>query len=162
MTGRKPTPAALIDPAEHKKSAYDIEKRKLIESRLLTGNKLACPAKLSPAAKKEWQRVVKQYRKMGVDILCDLDRPLLTMYCEAMAIYNKAQETWIKYQAVVATNAEAQRILDKSFAAMNKQSNIVRGLAEQLCLSPVGRARMGVNPAAEEGKNPVDEIFEDE
>ena len=84
------------------------------------------------------------------------------MYCEAMAIYNKAQETWIKYQAVVATNAEAQRILDKSFATMDKQSNIVRGLSEQLCLSPVGRARMGMNPAAEEGKNPVDEIFEDE
>lgn len=152
MTGRKPTPASLIDVSEHKKSAENISARQDAEKRLQTKATLSCPSHLSEEAKKEWRRIMKLYRSMDAEILCDLDLQPLVMYCEATAIYKKAQETWTKYATVVTSNAEAQRVLDKCFSLMERQSRLICSLSEQLCLTPVGRARMGINAAKRDNK----------
>lgn len=144
MTGRKPIPASLIDPAEHKKSKEEIKARATIEAGLKTTSLLKCPGYMSGDAKKEWRRVMKLYKQMDADILCDLDRMALVAYCEAVAMYNKAQETWVKYGAIIAANPDAQRILDKCRLVMKEQTKIITSLSEQLCLTPVGRARMGM------------------
>jgi hypothetical protein len=39
-------------------------------------------------------------------------------------------------------------VIDKTLSTMNRQSAVMSSLAEQLLLTPVGRARMGMNPAA--------------
>lgn len=161
-TGRKPIPAALLNAADHKKSKEEIEARQEREAQLQTTARLVCPSNLSKEAKKEWHRTVKLYNGMEAKILNDLDKQLLAMYCEATAIYRKAQETWVQYQRVVSTNAEAQRILDKCIGTMSRQSTIIRGLAEQLCLSPVGRARMGTNPADLAKEDPIGDLFDED
>ena len=146
MPGRKPLPASLIDPAKHKKSNKEIEKRKKVEDSLRGDTaRLWCPSYLTKEAKKEWRRIMKLYKELDVNILSDLDQTALIMYVEARAIYMKAHETWKKYQSVVAANPEAQRYLDKTFNTMERQSKIINKLADQLCLTPVGRARMGMN-----------------
>lgn len=160
--GRKPTPAALIDPVEHKKSYDEIEARKEAEASLQTKSDLRCPSYVSKEAKKEWRRIMKLYRGMDAEILNDLDVMALVMYCEATAVYKKAQETWVKYQQVVAVNPEAQRVLDKCFQTMERQTKIISSLSEQLCLTPVGRARMGMNAAKKHEPNPIDDIFDEE
>lgn len=161
MTGRKPVPASMIDPAERKRSNAEIENRQAIENSLLVTAKLTCPKTLSAYGKIEWRRVVKLYKQMGSNILSDLDITALTMYCESAAIYKKAQETWAKYQMLVGANAGTQRILDKSIKTMNEQTKIVNKLSEQLCLTPVGRARMGMMKVVDDGPSELDDILDD-
>jgi P27 family predicted phage terminase small subunit len=145
MPGRNPTPAALIDAGKHKKSKADIEKRARVEEQIRgTTSLLWCPTHLTPEAKREWRRVMKLYKSLDVNILSDLDQTALIMYVEARAIYMKAHETWSKYQTVVAGNPEAQRYLDKAITTMERQTKIINTLADQLCLTPVGRAKMGM------------------
>lgn len=162
MTGRKPTPAALIDPVEHKKSYEEIEARKEAEAALQTKATLRCPNYLSSEAKKEWRRIMKLYKEMDAEILNDLDTMALVMYCEATAVYKKAQETWVKFQQVVAANPEAQRIIDKCFQTMERQTKIINRLAEQLCLTPVGRARMGMNAAKKNEPSKLDLLLDED
>jgi len=163
MQGRKPTPAKLINASDFKKPEDEILERQDIENSLLTASKLRCPTKLSKEAKREWKRLMELYKTMDARILCDLDTQLISMFCEATAIYKKAQETWVKYESVIATNPEAQRILDKCISVMNQQSSNIRGLSEQLCLSPIGRARMGLNAVKKEKKDELSQLFgEDE
>lgn len=147
MGGRKPIPASLIDPAEHKKSYDEIEVRQQIEMRLQTKADLRCPGFVSKEAKKEWRRVMKLYKGMDAQILNDLDQMALVMYCEATAVYKKAQETWQKYDQVISSDLDEQIELDKCFKLMERQTKIISSLSEQLCLTPVGRARMGMNAA---------------
>jgi P27 family predicted phage terminase small subunit len=144
MQGRKPKNADLIDSGSFKKSKESVEARREAEEALRTSDLLLPPEYLSPLAKIEWDRLLKLYRTMDADILSDLDIGALTIYCEAYAIYMKAHEVWVKFQQVVNTNPDAQKIIDKSFAVMEKQSNTMYKFSEQLCLTPIGRARMGM------------------
>lgn len=162
MTGRKPIPASLIDPAEHKKSHDEIQARRDVEASLQTKATLRCPNYISQDAKKEWRRIMKLYKEMEAEILNDLDTMALVMYCEATAVYKKAQETWVKYQQVVAANPEAQRILDKCFQTMERQTKIINNLAEQLCLTPVGRARMGMQATNRKEPSKLDLLLDEE
>lgn len=152
MPGRRPLPASLIDPEKHKKSKSEIERRKTVEEKIRgTTSLLWCPPYLTGEAKKEWRRIMKLYKSLDVNILSDLDQTALIMYVEARAIWMKAHETWSKYQTVVAGNPEAQRFLDKAFNTMERQTKIINQLADQLCLTPVGRARMGMNQIENDG-----------
>jgi len=143
-SGRKPLPAKMADPVEMHRSKETISQRLEIEEQLETRAKLSCPKKLSPTAQKEWRRVMKLYKAMGASILSDLDITALGMYCEATAIYDEARKTWAEHQKVVVANPNAQRIIDKCIETMSKQAKIVVQFSELLCLTPVGRARMGV------------------
>lgn len=121
-----------------------LTRRQQAEEGLRCKASLTCPDYLSPGAKAEWKRLMKLYRTLDSKILCDLDTMGLVIYCEAAAIYKKAQETWAKYGLVVSANPESQRIMDKCFDTMKNQTKIINDLAEQLCLTPIGRARMGI------------------
>lgn len=159
MTGRKPIPASLINAKDHKKSKQAIETRQAAEAQLQTTAILRCPSYLTKEAKKEWRRVMKLYRQMEADILSDLDQAALVIYCEAWSIYIKAQETWARYNQVVAGNKDGQNILDKCLFVMEKQQKQISSMSEQLCLTPVGRARMGT--AAKPEQSALSRLFDD-
>ncbi len=59
-------------------------------------------------------------------------------------------------------NNDAQRRIDNCFNLMNKQIKIINDLAEQLCLTPIARAKMGMIALNGKGKkqNPISEIFD--
>lgn len=144
MTGRLPTPAELQDKKKMKKNEKDLDCRKAVEKSFQVVDKLSCPSYLSPLAKKEWKRVMKLYKQMDARILNDLDVTALAMYAEAVAMYQTAQKQWVQVQTLVSSNKASQKTLDKIRTIMNDQVKVVTTLSEQLCLTPVGRARMGV------------------
>lgn len=150
--GAKPTVAGLIDNSKHKKSEAEIKRRKDNESTLKVSAALRCPKQLTPAAKKEWRRIMNLYRKMEAHILSDLDRNALIAYCESYSIYSKAQESWAKLNEVVSTNAAVQKVLDKVIYTMEQQSKIMFKFSEQLCLTPIGRAKMGLHMPQKKSK----------
>ena len=124
-----------------------MEARENVEKRLRTENNLTCPRTLSPEAQKEWRRVMRLYRKMDAKILNDLDIPALSMYCEAVAQWKEAQSQWAKLGKLISSDPKTQKVLDKIRTIMNDQTKVITSLAEQLCLSPVGRARFGIGIA---------------
>lgn len=144
MTGRLPTPAELQDKKKMKKNEKNLDCRKAVEKSFQVVDKLSCPSYLSPLAKKEWKRVMKLYKQMDARILNDLDVTALAMYAEAVAMYQTAQKQWVQVQTLVSSNKASQKLLDKIRTIMNDQVKVVTTLSEQLCLTPVGRARMGV------------------
>lgn len=156
-TGRPPKPAAISTGNESNEFK---ETQARIEQNLQTKATLRAPTQLSAEAKKEWRRVMKLYKEMDADILSNLDEMTLIIYCEAVAIYKKAQELWINYQAVVTTDPRSQTIIDKTFKTMEKQSQIIAKCASDLCLTPVGRARMGINPADKKIDDPLELMFQ--
>ena len=169
LTGRKPVPASLIDPKKEKRSKETIEKRRVIENSLKTEAKLNCPKSLSEIAKKEWRRVIRLYKQMGSDILCDLDIQALTMYCEAVAVYKIAQAESIRLRNRL-TEIQGLAVKDKkdeylvrecieiNVKTMNNQTKIISSLAEQLCLTPVGRARMGMMKVTADAPDALSEL----
>ena len=153
--GRKPMPPSLVDNKTHKKNSQEIKEREESWEKLKTTKILRVPRHLTPEAKKEWRRVMKLYNLMEADILSDLDQQALIMYCEATAIYKKAQEQWAKLQQVATPNPDGQKLIDSILRTMERQSKIISSLSEQLCLTPVGRARMGMNPTKVEEEDPL-------
>ena len=130
---------------------------------LTTTNKLSCPGWLGDSAKKEWRQIMRLYKQMDTKILCDLDVVPLAMYCEAYAIYRSAQFQWVStiQETTLSTNPEAQNKINECLRTMKEQTLLVNKLADQLCLSPVGRARMGVNLANTKTKNKLLDILGD-
>ncbi len=144
MRGRKPIPAQLIDIKVHKTKEDELNRRLSVEEKLMVSSVLEPPEFLTPVALEEWNRVLNLYQEMEINILSDLDRQALIIYCEAVSIYRKAHEVWSEHQQVVDTDDDAQKIIDKTFKTMQTQSQIISKYSEQLALTPVGRARMGV------------------
>jgi P27 family predicted phage terminase small subunit len=145
-SGRKPLSADLLK--KHVSKA-DKDRRREVAKNLEVGSTLSCPKDMGEAAKAKWRELMRLYRKMPSAVLNDLDKDALRQYCEAWAVYKAAEDTWNNrlHGEVATTNEETQKLIDSTLAKMNRQSAVMSSLAEQLLLTPVGRARMGINPA---------------
>lgn len=144
-TGRKPRPLKLVDNGKNRNTKDTIESRKNGEPAGCS-DKLKPPKALTPEARKEWKRVVKLYRQLDTSIINDLDISMLTAYCESVAIYRKAE---VEYQTgqLIYLSADGKPSENPYITIMRREGQNMIKYAEQLCLSPVGRARMGVAAA---------------
>lgn len=158
--GRKPQLSVVIDNETGRRTKAVMDARKAGE---VTGasSKLTPPRELSKAAKKEWRRVVKLYRQLDAEVINDLDVNLLAAYCENVAIFKEA-ETRYQEEPLAKWSAEDQKWVESPYLKiMDGAAKNIMKAAEQLCLSPVGRARMGVLAAKKAaGKSPMARYLE--
>lgn len=150
-TGRKPTPLKLVDNAKARHTKETMEGRQDGEPEGCT-DKLTPPRTLSPDAKKEWRRVVKLYRQLNTKIINDLDVSTLSAYCESVAIYRRAQSEY-QNKPLVYMNADGRPAENPYISIMRREGQNIAKYSEQLCLSPIGRARMGVAAAKKEAES---------
>lgn len=102
------------------------------------------PREMSPDARKEWRRVVALYKQLDTEVLNDLDLSVLAAYCESVAIYRKAQMEYQKFP-LYGQDPKTKLMMENPYIKiMNREGQNMARYAEQLCLSPVGRARMGL------------------
>lgn len=143
---KRPMLANQIDKSKAKKSNISLELRENAEKALQVTDKLKCPKDMTEESQKIWRGLMKLYKQMDAKILCDLDKHSLRMYCETYALYLKTQT---EIESMIGTSPTI--FLDKRFQSlirtMNKQCEVCTNLAEKLCLTPIGRARMGVASA---------------
>lgn len=142
-TGRKPQLTVVKDNAKDRHTKGELEARREHE---VTGAeaKLKPPRGLSPEAKKEWRRVVKLYRQLDQEVINDLDVNLLAAYCENVAIFQKA-ETAYQGEKLAKFDYDGMKWIENPYIRiMDGAAKNIMKAAEQLCMSPVGRARMGV------------------
>lgn len=160
MTGRKPTPAKAIDRKEMHHTKDEIRARSIAEDKVKTADKLEPPSGMSSVAKKEWKRIMGLYRQMEADILNDLDISALMMYCEAYAVYRKAEKVWVNFSKLKDPSDTDYKIFNRARVQMNDQVKVVCQLSEQLCLTPVGRARMGIAMAKKKEQSSLAKLFQ--
>ena len=160
MGGRLPKVSEAQDKKSLKKSNAELEQRQSVEKSMTVVDKLSCPKDMTKEAQKIWKGLMKLYKQMDAKILCDLDKHSLRMYCETYALYLKTQKQ------VEDLSDDSEVFLNKGFQnlvkTMNKQCEVCTNLAEKLCLTPIGRARMGVAVAKfglKEEKS-LDDFFE--
>ena len=91
------------------------------------------------------------HQSIDSNILCAFDEKPLAMYCEAQAKWAKL----VKQERKEKDSDEKIRINNE----INKQIKIVLSLSDQLCLTPMGRAKMGlIQTKKTEEVDPMDEL----
>ncbi len=153
--GRKPKLSVIGGRREHR-SATELQARQDNEPKGCEA-KFRAPSTLSEEAKKEWRRLVKLYRQLEQPVLNDLDLSILAAYCESVAIYRRAQAD---YQAppwhgkLVGKLPGSDTLSENPYLKiMTREGQSMAKYAEQLCLSPVGRARMGLAKAKQDQRD---------
>ena len=142
-SGRKPHLSVLKDNAKDRHTKAELEARAEAE---VSGAeaKLRPPKELSKVARAEWRRIVRLYRQLDHDVINDLDITLLAAYCESVAVY-KAAEAKYQEEPLARFDYDGMKWIENPYLKiMDNASKQIAKAAEQLCLSPVGRARMGV------------------
>lgn len=156
--GRKPQPAAAKENETAHLTKAELKARADNEPK-------GCPAELKPpktlskSAKNEWKRIVKLYRQLDAEVINDLDLNTLSAYCESVAIYQAAQAAYPE-EPLVDFDKDGKPIENPYLAIMRKEGVNIAKYAEQLCLSPVGRARMGVLAAKKNEKSDMAQWME--
>lgn len=179
--GRKPIPPELKDKKVYKKTG-DIERQKDAAPKGYPAN-LPCPKGLTEGAKKEWRRIVRLLKQGDTQYINNLDSQLLAMYCAEVDIYNRLYEKWQTSGSQIYITDETtssstdfmpsnmpiksrggsskKTILNPIFDMLKKYADTIRVHAEQLGLTPVGRASWTVRTANRE-KSAAEEFMGDE
>lgn len=154
-TGRKPVPISVINEDTKKGMSKNRQKTRENFESGQCDDTFKPPKGLSKAAKKEWNRIIRLYKQLDRKVLNDLDQMLLAAYCESAAIYKAAEEAYQNYPIIDGEGKENPHL-----RIMWREGANIAKYAEQLCLSPVGRARMGVLAAKkEEASDPTADFF---
>lgn len=98
-----------------------------------------CPPELSPAARKEWERLVGELSALRM--LTNLDRAALAAYCGAYALWAEATEAIQKYGAMIKS-PQGFPIQSPYLAIANRQSEIMMRIASEFGLTPASRSRI--------------------
>ncbi len=167
--GRNAIPAELKDNSTYKDPGA-IERQKANTPKCSSAA-LRCPKNLAEGAKKEWRRVVKLYRELDMQILNDLDIAVLTSYCVEVDIAQRLYDEWARGTEKVApyslmtpdistgskteatpsgqpikrsSSSTVKNVVNPLLREYNRHAQTVRILAEQLALTPAGRAAYAV------------------
>jgi len=152
-TGRKPVIAALVDYDNHRTKA-ELAAREAGEPKGCTAD-LIPPNTLSDGAREEWDRVVDLYSQLDSPVINDLDISILACYCESVSLY-KAAQILMANNDLVVYNSKGDLVENPLIKIMDREGQNIAKYGEQLCLTPVGRARMGmVNSKKELDADPM-------
>ena len=158
-TGRKPI-LTVIDGRTPHRSKEDIQARADAEPKGCAAT-FKAPKEMSPDARKEWRRVIALYKQLDSEVLNDLDLSILSAYCESVAIFRKAQTQYQKFPIYWKDTNTGQSQENPYLKIMNREGQNMARYAEQLCLSPVGRARMGLAKEKREAEqDPMEEVLQ--
>ena len=147
-TGRKPSLVTVIDNTKNRLTKSELSARENNEPTGATAE-LKPPKGLSKEAKKEWKRLIGLYRQLDAEILNDLDLGILACYCESWAVFVEAQKNW-QTGELYYTDKKGERRENPWIKIMDREGQNIAKYGEQLCLTPVGRARMGIAKAKKE------------
>jgi P27 family predicted phage terminase small subunit len=107
-----------------------------------------CPRELSPAARKEWMRLVGELAKLN--LLTALDRAALAAYCCSYALWAEAIEAINKYGAMVKSPS-GYPIQSPYVAIANRQTELMLRISSEFGFTPASRGRIAAPRTEEPG-----------
>lgn len=142
MKGRKPTPAN-----QHKlRGTYRPDRGHGTEPKAAPGIPVA-PEWLDGAALDEWNRIIVELSAM--ETLAGADRALIVGYCECWGQW-QAAVIELRKTGTVVRGTSGGAILSPFFTASLRLLKELRPLAAELGLSATSRARLRIQPRADE------------
>lgn len=153
-TGRKPKLSLVVGERLH--SSHEEQDARAENQPTGCDAKFDPPEELSKGALKEWVRVVALYSQLDSEVLNDLDQGVFVAYCETVAVFKEAQREYQKLPLFGRDKESQQRIENPYVRIMDRAGQSIAKYAEQLCLSPVGRARMGIAKSKAGGETPLE------
>ena len=139
MRGRKPTPSAI------KRLTGNPDKRPMNprEPKPIRGAP-TCPAHLSPTAKAEWKRLIRQLVLLGM--MSELDRAVLAAYCQTYGRWVEAEKKLAETPALIKLpSGYVQQ--NPWLAVSNKQVELMAKFMAEIGLTPVSRSRVNAKPS---------------
>ena len=100
-----------------------------------------CPPELGPAARAEWHRLLPELARLN--LITQLDRGPLAIYCVAYAQWVEAAEFIQKYGAMVKT-ASGFPVQSPYVAILNRQADTMMRIASEFGFTPASRAKLVV------------------
>ncbi|MED1082824.1 phage terminase small subunit P27 family [Bacillus licheniformis] len=161
VMGRKPT---LTDATKKHLTKEEIAERKdkeqvLYDMAQIDGENI--PSFLDARGKREWQRITPLLEQLPVS---ELDRGLLSMYCNWYSIFIKASNEAKKNGlTVIEMNSQGNPVTKTSqyVTIMKTASNEIKSIAGQLGLSIDSRMRILTPDQKETTKDPFAEMLDD-
>jgi P27 family predicted phage terminase small subunit len=163
--GRKAIPIELqlINGNKNRLTKREIEARRSAEQRLKPkADRLRPPSWLSPLAKREFRRIVKEME--GLDVLTNIDVDALALYCDAYAAYVdctriiEAEGLMVEYTNKAAeTNKVPHPLLTKK----KQLAEQMKALATEMGLTPASRAKLAMPRQEEKEPTEFDKLFGD-
>ncbi len=105
-----------------------------------------CPTQLSPAAKREWNRVAKELAALG--LLTRIDRAALAAYCEAWATWLDAIEKVQRHGPVVKAPDSGFPMQSPYLSVANQAQKQMRAYLVEFGMTPSSRTRISTVPEA--------------
>jgi P27 family predicted phage terminase small subunit len=105
------------------------------------------PSTLSPEARKEWRRVGRELRRLG--LVSNIDRALLAAYCEAWARFVEANDKLRQYGSIVKT-PNGMPTQSPYLQIVNKATEQLAKIAVEFGMSPSARTRVKAADAPDE------------
>lgn len=145
MAGRPPKPVNAINNKVSHRTEKELADRRTSEPQFIKPCRLKCPDKLTAEAKIIWQQLIKLHKKLTNPIWTDFDVPSLARYCEHRAMMDKAQDEWLVDPKIIIYNQDATGDGKMNTAAtqLMKLSKLLISEEDKLCISVIGRARVG-------------------
>jgi P27 family predicted phage terminase small subunit len=100
-----------------------------------------CPPELSPAAQREWARLVGELSSLNM--ITRLDRAALAAYCGAYAMWAEATLAIQKHGTLVKSPA-GYPLQSPYISIVNRQAEIMMRLASEFGFTPASRSRITV------------------
>lgn len=151
MRGRKPKPSNVHEL--HGNPGH--RPRNLSEPRPLP-KPPPCPMELDTVARREWRRVVKELKPLG--LLSQLDRSTLAAYCQAWSrwlvleralrqvVEGKPDDQGRSSDGVIVRTPAGYRMVHPLFGAVRRASDHLRACAVEFGMTPSARSRIEVGP----------------
>jgi P27 family predicted phage terminase small subunit len=102
-----------------------------------------CPPGLSPAGRREWERLGAELSKLN--LVMNLDRGALATYCAAYGLWTEALEQIQKYGTMVKSPT-GYPIQSPYLAIANRQAELMIRIASEFGFTPASRSRISAPP----------------
>lgn len=139
---RPPKPINAIDNKVSKRTKAELEAREINEPKIINPKRLSCPKSLTEEARSHWRKLMRLHKKLDKPIWTEFDVAALARYCEHLNIWDKLQAEWRNSDSIFTQNKEDIGI-NPLISQMNSLNKILLQEEDKLCISIIGRARVG-------------------
>jgi P27 family predicted phage terminase small subunit len=108
----------------------------------------ACPAALSPDARRIWRHYAKELSRRG--LLTEWDRDTFAVFCEAVAQWRRAKEMC---DAALLVGGKRQGLVkNPAWQIMRDAAQIVRAYGQEFGLTPSSRSGISLPEVGDDGE----------
>lgn len=135
--GRKPKPTKLkiLEDYRNKKRINPDEPKPKVKIP-------SCPKHLTGIARKEWRRIAKELKSLG--ILSNIDRSALAAYCVVYGRWVQAEKLVAKSEGGLVKTKKGNIVQHPSLAIANKALELMHRYLTEFGMTPSSRTRVSV------------------